>query len=185
MAFTRAFALTAGLFSALDSAGDAIAGELEGLSVGPVAGELEGTRGTLDAAPPGSPDAGFDALPDGEFLSALRRTTSRSKSFTYTTLELPGSAFVPCVARRVTEVSAALPLRTGMAMEANKRNSGIRRKNFIGLPRSANGSADWVSPTSMMIEDCKKERSITLKYDSTPGAPIPIDLYPRAARQPL
>ena len=146
MAFTRAFALTAGLSSAPESAGGAIAGELEGLLVGPVAGELEGARGALDAALPGSPDAGFDALADGEFLSVLRRTTSSSKSFRYTTLELPGSAFVPCVARRVTEVSAALPLGTGMAMEANKRNSGIRRKNFMGLPRNAKGWADWGKP---------------------------------------
>src|SRR6266403_6414376 len=146
MAFTRAFALTAGLSSAPESAGGAIAGELEGLLVGPVVGELVGARGALDGAPPGSPDAGFDALADGEFLSVLRRTTSSSKSFTYTTWELPGYAFVPCVTRRAKEVSSALPLGAGMAMEANKRSSRTRRKDFMGLPRSAKGWADWGKP---------------------------------------
>src|ERR1700682_6292671 len=157
MAFTRAFARMAALFSTLESAGCATAGELAGLPDELAVGELEGPRDALDAVPPGSLDAGSEALPVAELLSMLRRTTSNSKSLTYTTLELPGFAFESWVTCEAA-VLAAFSIGTGLAMGATKRNSGTRRKYFMGLPRSDHDWAVWGKPLCLMIEDEKKEQ---------------------------
>src|ERR1700730_3084516 len=169
MAFTSAFARMAALFSALESAGCATAGELAGLPDELAVGELE-VRGALDVVPPGSLDAGSEAAPVAELLSMPRRTTSNSKSLTYTILELPGFAFASCGTCGATGVPAALSLGTSLAMEANKKNSGNSRKYIMGLPRRAHDWAVWAKPLRLMIEDEKKEQ-LTMR-NSTLGAPI-------------
>jgi len=82
MAVTSAFARSLAVSSVGESAGLADAGEREVLLDELVGVALEEVLGAVGAEPEASSGAVSTAAPLDEFLSALRRTTSRSKSLT-------------------------------------------------------------------------------------------------------
>jgi hypothetical protein len=148
-----------GTSSVWESAGRADAGEREGLPAEPVDVELEGARGAFGLTPDDSPDAASGVVAIGEFLSVLRGTTSSSKSFTYTTLDLAEDAFESCVTRDGRAVFGALGLGLAWARKANKKNSGIKRNNFIDLPRRANRWQAGVNHKNIMTQEWGAQRS--------------------------
>jgi hypothetical protein len=71
-------------------------------------------------------------VPAGGLFSALRRTTSRSKSLTHTILDLEGGAFGSCIADEAAVAFRGRKLRWGADKEVSNRRSGTWQNTFMG-----------------------------------------------------
>jgi len=131
MAVTSAFARPLAVSSVCESAGLRDAGGREVLLDEPVGVELEEARALVGAAREASSGAASAVVPLDEFFSPLRRTTSSSKSLTYTVFDPVAGAFGSCMTCRARATFGTFGLGLASAMEMAVRNSPTRRKIFM------------------------------------------------------